>query len=95
MTKHPETTDPGDSLAKAKEIMDVAVFRRLPVVKDDKIVGMLTERNLRAHSSYMESTKVNAVMSSRHIGKPTFDGSGGHSIDAAAQGRVRIERTFD
>ncbi len=63
MTRHPETIHPDDTLAKAKEIMDVARFRRLPVVKDGEIVGMLTERNLREHSGYLESTKVNVAMS--------------------------------
>jgi acetoin utilization protein AcuB len=63
MTRHPETIRPDETLAKAKEMMDVAGFRRLPVVKDGKIVGMLTERNLREHSGYLNSTKVNAAMS--------------------------------
>jgi len=62
MTRHPETIRPEDTLAKAKEMMDVAGFRRLPVVKDGEIVGMLTERNLREHSGYLESTKVNVAM---------------------------------
>jgi len=64
MTRHPETIHPDDTLAKAKEMMNVAGFRRLPVVKDHEVVGMLTERNLREHSGYLESTKVNAAMSS-------------------------------
>ena len=63
MTRHPETIHPDDMLAKAKNMMDVAGFRRLPVVKDGEIVGMLTERNLREHSGYLESTKVNIAMS--------------------------------
>ncbi len=63
MTKHPETIGPDEMLAKAKEIMDAAGFRRLPVVKDDMVVGMLTERNLRDHGGYLGSTKVNAAMS--------------------------------
>jgi acetoin utilization protein AcuB len=63
MTKHPETIHPDDTLAKAKEIMEVAGFRRLPVVKDDEMVGMLTERDLRSHAGYLESTKVNVAMS--------------------------------
>jgi acetoin utilization protein AcuB len=62
MTRHPETIRPDEMLAKAKEMMDVAGFRRLPVVKDGKIIGMLTERNLREHSGYLNSTKVNAAM---------------------------------
>jgi acetoin utilization protein AcuB len=63
MTRHPETIHPDDTLAKAKNMMDAAGFRRLPVVKDGEIVGMLTERNLREHSGYLESTKVNSAMS--------------------------------
>ena len=62
MTRHPETIQPDDTLAKANEMMDAAGFRRLPVLKDGKIVGMLTERNLREHSGYLNSTKVNAAM---------------------------------
>ena len=63
MTRHPETVHPDDTLAKAKEMMDAAGFRRLPVVKDGEVVGMLTERDLRAHAGYLESSKVNAAMS--------------------------------
>lgn len=64
MTRHPETIRPDETLAKAKEIMDVAGFRRLPVVSNGDVVGMLTERNLRSHAGYLESTRVNAAMSS-------------------------------
>jgi acetoin utilization protein AcuB len=63
MTRHPETIHPDDTLAKAKEMMDAGEFRRLPVVKDSEVVGMLTERNLREHSGYLGSTKVNVAMS--------------------------------
>lgn len=63
MTKHPETIHPDDTLAKAQEMMDAGRFRRLPVVKDGVIVGMLTERDLRQHRGHLESTKVNATMS--------------------------------
>ncbi len=63
MTRHPETIRTDETLAKAKEMMDAAGFRRLPVVKDGQLVGMLTERDLRAHSGYLASTKVDAVMS--------------------------------
>ena len=63
MTRHPETIHPEDTLAKAKEMMDAAGFRRLPVVKDGAVVGMLTERDLRTHAGYLESTRVNGAMS--------------------------------
>lgn len=64
MTKHPETIHPDDTLAKAREMMEAGGFRRLPVVKGDAVVGMLTERDTRSHFGYLESTKVNAAMSS-------------------------------
>ena len=63
MTRHPETIKPDDTLAKAKEMMNAAGFRRLPVMKDGGIVGMLTERNLCEHTGYLDSTKVNVAMS--------------------------------
>ena len=63
MTRHPETIQPDDTLAKAKVMMDVGGFRRLPVVKVSEVVGMLTERDLRAHVGNLESIKVNAAMS--------------------------------
>jgi CBS-domain-containing membrane protein len=62
MTRHPETIHADDTLAKAKEMIDAAGFRRLPVVKDGEVVGMLTERDLRAHAGYLESSKVNAAL---------------------------------
>ena len=64
MTRQTETVDPDDSLAKAKSIMDTVGFRRLVVAKDDTVIGMLTDRDLRSHLGYLESTKVNAAMSS-------------------------------
>ena len=62
MTKHPESIAPEDTLAKAKEMMEAAGFRRLPVVKGDEVVGMLTERDLRGHAGYLDSTRVTAAM---------------------------------
>jgi len=63
MTKHPETIHPDDTLAKAQEMMDVGGFRRLPVVQEGAVVGMLTERDLRQHRGHLETTRINAVMS--------------------------------
>ena len=62
MTKHPETIAPGDLLLKAKEMMDIGKFRRLAVVQDGRVVGILTERDLREHGGYLKSTKVDAAM---------------------------------
>jgi acetoin utilization protein AcuB len=64
MTKHPETIAPGDMLSKAKEMMDVGGFRRLTVVQEGRVVGIITERDLREHGGYLKSTKVDVVMKS-------------------------------
>jgi acetoin utilization protein AcuB len=63
MTKHPETISPDDTLAKAQAMMDAGQLGHLPVVKNDAIVGMLTERDLRQHRGHLETTRVNAAMS--------------------------------
>jgi CBS domain-containing protein len=44
--------------------MDAGQFRRLPVVENDKLVDIITERDLRQHGGYLDSTKVNVAMTS-------------------------------
>lgn len=63
MTKHPETVGPTDTLEKAKEIMAAGGFRRLPVEEEGRVVGILTERDLRGHVGYLKQSKVDAAMS--------------------------------
>jgi acetoin utilization protein AcuB len=62
MTKHPETIGPGDLLLQAKEMMAAGGFRRLTVIDDGRVVGILTERDLREHGGYLNSTKVDVAM---------------------------------
>ena len=63
MTSGPATIHPRENLSKAKSIMDAGHFRRVPVVEDGRLVGILTERDLREYTGYLESTRVNAAMS--------------------------------
>jgi acetoin utilization protein AcuB len=37
-------------------------FRRLPVVKDDKLIGIITDRDLPEHAGLLERTKVSSAM---------------------------------
>ncbi len=62
MTGDPVTVTPHDTLELAKSIMDAGHFRRVPVVDGGKLVGILTERDLREHLGYLESTRVSAAM---------------------------------
>ena len=50
MTVNPITIDPDVTLLKALEIMGRNHFHRLPVVKGDKLVGLITEGLVNDHS---------------------------------------------
>jgi acetoin utilization protein AcuB len=62
MTANPIVINPDDTLENAKAVMDDGRFRRLPVVEDGRLVGILTERDIREHMGYLGSTRVNAAM---------------------------------
>ena len=62
MTSDPIVINPDDTLANAKAVMDDGRFRRLPVVEGGRLVGILTERDIREHTGYLGSTRVNAAM---------------------------------
>lgn len=46
MTRDPDTLSPDDSAFDALEIMRVRHYRHLPVVEDDRVVGMVSVRDL-------------------------------------------------
>lgn len=62
MTKNPVTIEPDDFLNAALQRMKTGGFHRLPVIANGKLVGIVTERDLRAHQGYLEHTKVNGIM---------------------------------
>ena len=62
MTKEPITVELDDLLSQAAHKMKAGGFRRLPVVSDGKLVGIVTERDLREHRGQLEHTKINGVM---------------------------------
>jgi acetoin utilization protein AcuB len=64
MTSKLITVAPQDSLAKAKALMDSGNFRHLPVLEDGKLIGILSDRDIQRHSGYLDSTRVDAVMTS-------------------------------
>ncbi len=67
MTLNPVTVPPEASLATVKSLMDGGKFRRVLVVEKGQLVGIVTERDLREHSGYLESTKVTAAMRSNLV----------------------------
>ncbi len=62
MTHNPVVIGPDEFLAAADERMRRGSFRRLPVVSGGKLVGIITERDLRQHLGYLKNTKVTAAM---------------------------------
>ena len=65
MTEDPITITPDDFLINAKEKMEGGKFHRLPVVTDGRLVGIITDRDLRAHVGYLAQTKVNGAMTEK------------------------------
>ena len=67
MTKKPITVTPEDLLISAKEKMEAGKFHRLPVVSDGRVVGIITDRDLKAHVGYLAQTKVNGAMTEKAL----------------------------
>jgi acetoin utilization protein AcuB len=63
MTKNPVTVESIQRLSAAQQKMDKGNFHRLPVVDDGKLVGMISDRDLRQHTGTLDNVKVNGVMS--------------------------------
>jgi len=47
MTPNPEVVTPEITVPEAAQIMKKGGFRRLPVVKEDRVVGIVTDRDLK------------------------------------------------
>jgi len=56
MTKNPITIDAGESIVKALHLLKERNVRRLPVLKDGKLVGLVTERMLLTFSPGKSTT---------------------------------------
>jgi acetoin utilization protein AcuB len=47
MTRNPITVTPNDSLRRAIALMKEGKFRRLPVLENEQLVGIVTDRDIR------------------------------------------------
>jgi acetoin utilization protein AcuB len=80
MTKDPVTVTPEDLLIQARLKMQKGGFRRLPVVRDGQLVGIVTDRDMREHAGYLDRTEVRRAMSQDPISV-----SPATTVEAAAQ----------
>jgi acetoin utilization protein AcuB len=87
MTKEPTTAEPDELLIRASHKMQTGGFRRLPVVSEGKLVGILTDRDLREHQGYLEHTKINGVMTEKPVTVTPAT-----TLEDAAQ--IMLERQF-
>jgi acetoin utilization protein AcuB len=62
MTKNLMTVAPRDTLARAQTMMQAGGFRRLPVVQEGKLIGILSEYDLRRYLDSLDSTLVLMAM---------------------------------
>jgi acetoin utilization protein AcuB len=63
MTSRPMTVRACDTLQVAQGMMEAGRFRQLPVVDEGKLIGIITDRDLRQHIGQLNHTRVDAVMS--------------------------------
>jgi acetoin utilization protein AcuB len=80
MTKDPITVTPEDLLIQARLKMHKGGFRRLPVMSDGQLVGIITDRDIREHVGLLDRTAVKAAMSQNPI--TVIPGT---TVEAAAQ----------
>ena len=67
MTKEPITVEPEDLSIRAAHKMQAGGFRRLPVVSDGKLVGIVSDRDLREHRGQLEKIKISGLMTERPL----------------------------
>jgi predicted transcriptional regulator len=67
MNRNPVTVDPADSLEQAQAKMHEGNFRHLPIVKDGKLVGMLSDHDIRQHHGHLRDTRVTEAMTENPI----------------------------
>ncbi|HTW86828.1 MAG TPA: CBS domain-containing protein [Candidatus Binataceae bacterium] len=63
MTTNPTTVTPDEKLSNIELIMQEGGYRSVPVVKDGKLIGIVTERDLRRHTGYLPHTEAKMAMS--------------------------------
>jgi acetoin utilization protein AcuB len=62
MTPNPTVVRLGDSLATARMIMRAGGFKHLPVVERKRVLGVISDRDVRQYATSLDNTVVETVM---------------------------------
>jgi len=62
MTPRPMTAEPSEKLSTVRTKMLAGRFRSVPILSEGKLVGIVTDRDLRRHEGYLENTDVTLAM---------------------------------
>jgi acetoin utilization protein AcuB len=63
MTKNPTTVSLTDTLVSAQEKMRAGEFRQMPVVDHGRLIGIITDRDIRRHGRHNIVARVQSAMS--------------------------------
>ena len=63
MTPEPASLTPDDTLAAAIALMETGDFRAVPITVNGKLVGVISDRDIRSCRQEPEGTKVGEIMS--------------------------------
>jgi acetoin utilization protein AcuB len=63
MTPEPASLTPDDTLAAAIALMETGDFRAVPIIANGKLVGVISDRDIRSCRQEPEGAKVGEIMS--------------------------------
>ena len=63
MASSPVTATPDEKLSSVEAKMREGGFRSMPVLAEGRVVGIVTDRDLRRHTGYLDATEVKKAMS--------------------------------
>jgi acetoin utilization protein AcuB len=67
MSRNPATASPKETLAAADAKMHSGNFRHLPIIENGKLLGMLSDHDIRQHQGHLADTRVTGAMSDNPI----------------------------
>jgi acetoin utilization protein AcuB len=67
MTPDPVCLAPDDTLGAAIVVMEAGDFRAVPVIRNDKLIGIISDRDIRKNWKQAENTRIRTVMTENPI----------------------------